>query len=149
MTVLETCNHALQLEDPMDLADISNSHRLPAPRNSPPGAPRPLIVKFTNNRARRRVFQARSRLKEVNRILRYRIPNDDDDGFQTIPLNRPIYMNEDLSSARLKLAYEARQLKRAGKITDTWVIDGKVKIKDNHNIIVSVGTLNDLEKYKI
>ena len=56
-------------------------------------------------------------------------------------------MNEDLSGARLKLAFEARQLKRTGKITDTWVIDGKIKIKDLNNVILTAGCLKDLVKY--
>ena len=45
--ILETCNNVLGLADPITLSDIDNSHRLPAPRNAAPGAPRPLIVKFT------------------------------------------------------------------------------------------------------
>ena len=153
--ILETCNNVLELEDPITLADISNSHRLPAPRNADASAPRPMIVKFTNTRARRRVFSARRCLKEVNEAMKYRRPiapgtandDDDDEPFQSITLSRKIYMNEDLSGARLKLAFEARQLKRAGNILDTWVIDGKIKIKDSHSVIATVGSLKDLVKY--
>ena len=153
--ILETCNNVLSLEDPITLSDISNSHRLPAPRNAEAEAPRPLIVKFTNNRARRRVFDARRILKDVNAALRYKRPSapgtDDDDAdyepFETITLSRKIFMNEDLSGARLKLAFEARQLKRTGKITDTWVIDGKIKIKDLNNVILTAGSLKDLVRY--
>ena len=153
--ILETCNNVLSLEDPITLSDISNSHRLPAPRNAEAEAPRPLIVKFTNNRARRRVFDARRILKDVNAALRYKRPSapgtDDDDAdyepFETITLSRKIFMNEDLSGAKLKLAFEARQLKRTGKITDTWVIDGKIKIKDLNNVILTAGSLKDLNRY--
>ena len=152
--ILETCNNVLSLEDPITLSDISNSHRLPAPRNAEAEAHRPLIVKFTNNRARRRVFDARRILKDVNAALRYKRPSepgteDDDDyePFETITLSRKIFMNEDLSGARLKLAFEARQLKRTGKITDTWVIDGKIKIKDLKNVILTAGSLKDLVRY--
>ena len=76
--------------------------------------------------------------------------NDDesDDGTpDTVTLTHKIFMNEDLSSARVKLAYAARQLKRQDKITDTWVFDGKVKIKDNRNVIVNVRSLKDLVRY--
>ena len=109
-------------------------------------------MKFTNARARRRVFDARRCLKEVNAALEYqrRLDKEDDaadDEYETITLTRPIYMNEDLSGARLKLAFEARQLKRAGKIMDTWVIDGKIKIKDSRNVITTAGSLKDLVKF--
>ena len=57
-------------------------------------------------------------------------------------------MNEDLSRARLHLAYKARILKRENKIIDTWVIDGRIKVKDLNNRIESVTSLKDLAKYE-
>ena len=100
------------------------------------------------------MFDARKILKDVNEKMKYERPNeiepgteDDYEPLETITLSRKIHMNEDLSGARLKLAFEARQLKRAGKITDTWVIDGKIKIKDLNNVILTAGSLTDLVKY--
>ena len=40
-----------------------------------------------------------------------------------------IHIGDDLTKTRAKLAYQARQAKRNGEISDTWVFDSKIKIK--------------------
>ena len=39
-------------------------------------------------------------------------------------------MNEDLTRARSRLLYQARQLKKAKKILDAWSVDGRILVKD-------------------
>ena len=71
--------------------------------------------------------------------------NEDDD----IPFNGiPIYLSDDLTKARAKLAYEARVTKRKGLIKGTWVTNGKIIVMDLSNHIKEVKCLNDLEKMK-
>ena len=81
--------------------DISRSHRVGKPERGP----RPILVKFTGYRAKELVMKEKSKL----------------------PQGASIY--EDLSPYVASLAYEARQLKRTGRISDTWVYDGRIYIK--------------------
>ena len=55
-----------------------------------------------------------------------------------------IYISDDLTKTRANLAYQARQAKRAGKLTDTWVIGAKIMIKDNYMRISQVTCAADL-----
>ena len=43
-----------------------------------------------------------------------------------------IYISDDLTKTRATLAFRAREAKGQRLITDTWIIDSKVMIKDNH-----------------
>ena len=61
-TVMQVCNSLLKVQPPIEPSDIDNAHRLGE------GTPRALIVKFTNFRARRRVFEAKRRLKDINKL---------------------------------------------------------------------------------
>ena len=42
---------------------------------------------------------------------------------------RKVYINEDLTKATSELAFKARQLRRAGKLAETFTLDGKVFVK--------------------
>ena len=57
------------------------------------------------------------------------------------------YFNEDLTRARAKLLYNARLLKRSGKIQDTWSVDGRIGIKDLKNRIHYITRQNELTKF--
>ena len=81
--------------------DISQSHRVGKPERGP----RPILVKFTGYRAKELVMKEKSKLSQGASIY------------------------EDLSPYVASLAYEARQLKRTGRILDTWVNDGRIYIK--------------------
>ena len=51
---------------------------------------------------------------------------------------------EDLTRSRATLAYEARKLKKAGRLSNTWTSDGKIIIKDLHGKIHRVRTTDEL-----
>ena len=87
--------------------EISRSHRVGKPRA---GYQRPILVKCIGYRTRERLFKARKKLKEKQEF-------------------RKIYINEDLTKATSELAFKARQLRRAGKLTETFTLDGKVFVK--------------------
>ena len=44
----------------------------------------------------------------------------------------PVYISDDLTQKRAKLAQKCRQLKREKKISDTLIFEGKVMAKDLH-----------------
>ena len=46
---------------------------------------------------------------------------------------KPIYVNEDLTAYRAKLAFNARQLKTKGRVADTSTFNGKIVVKDKRN----------------
>ena len=58
-----------------------------------------------------------------------------------------VILNEDLTVRRAMLAHEARKLKKAGKISDTWTYMGKILIKDSHSRVVQIEEKRELEKY--
>ena len=88
--------------------EISRSHRVGKKRND--GTPRPIIVKFIGYNVRRRVYEARKKLKNHATLRR-------------------VYINEDLTRQNSRLAYEARQLKKQRVIADTFTVDGRIYVK--------------------
>ena len=59
-----------------------------------------------------------------------------------------IYITDDLTQLRAKLAYHARVSKRDNNILDTWVTNGKIMVKNLHGRISQVKSLSELEKVK-
>ena len=59
-----------------------------------------------------------------------------------------IYIKDDLTKLRAKLAYHARVSKRDKNILDTWVTNGKIMVKNLHGRISQVKSLSELEKVK-
>ena len=43
--------------------------------------------------------------------------------------NVKIYINDDLTKKRADLAFKARKEKKAGRIAETWVSNGKILVK--------------------
>ena len=75
--------------------------------------------------------------------------NNDKEDDEDIPFNGiPIYLSDDQTKARAKLAYEARVTKRKGLIKGTRVTNGKIIVMDLGNHIKEVRCFNDLEKMK-
>ena len=63
------------------------------------------------------------------------------------PLER-VFVNKDLTAARAALASETRQLKKAGKILDTWTVNGKVMVKNRRNEIAPIKSSADLTPFQ-
>ena len=57
----------------------------------------------------------------------------------------PVYVNDDLTRQRAKLAANARALKRSTAIDSTWVYDGKIFIKLLTGEIKVVTSQEDLD----
>jgi hypothetical protein len=110
---------AKELDVKISIAEISRSHRV-----GPPGIQRPILVKFTGYRKRNEVIRARSKLKGR-------------------PGPTKVYINEDLSRQRAKLAARARQMKKDGRITDSWTADSTVFIKLRDGTTVKRATTDD------
>ena len=95
---------------------------------SRPLLPRSVIVKSVSRRCKSRVMSERKKLKGLKGP-------------------RPIYIQNDLTTLRAKIAYKEHQLRNEGKLNDTWVFDSRVLVEDLHNHIKQVNCLNDLNIY--
>ena len=96
---------------------------------------RPTIVKFASRRIKTRVMGARKLLKDNP----YQYP----DG-----TTAKVFLVDDLTKHRANLAYQARNLKRAGAILDTWTFEGRVLVKDKHRRIKLISASDDLRKFQ-
>ena len=63
-----------------------------------------------------------------------------------IPTWTKVFITDDLTKARAKLAYQARVLKRNRSILDTWVINCKIMAKDKFGRIFQIKSTDDLKK---
>ena len=59
----------------------------------------------------------------------------------------PVYIADDLTRSRAKLAFCARELQRKRLISETWVFDCSIYIKENGSRIFKVNGQDDLKKY--
>ena len=165
--LLDLCNNKLKLQPPISLDEIEVSHRVGqleriAPRTSEDGEvsrqtvkPRPIIAKFVSRRTKARVMEVRKRLKNLNgRNTTADDPNADERHDEADDIPEPdtrypsaVYISDDLTQKRAKLAFKARELRRHKRIKDTWVYDSQIMIKENNNKIAKVTTFDDLRKY--
>lgn len=115
---------------PLQLDEISRSHRV-GPKIA--GKVRPLLVKFTSYRSKKRLMTNKRKLKG--------------NAPANISSEGRIYLNDDLTKIRANLLYQARSLKRANKIQDSWSYDGRILVKDNTNRITPILSVADLRNY--
>ena len=102
--ILSFVNDVLNV--PLSPMDISLAHRLPKRRTD--SKPAPLIVRFTNLRARNAVYAARKSLAS----------------------HQPaVFINEHLTKDRATLFYQARDLMKKKKIQGAWSHNGSIFIK--------------------
>ena len=113
-------------------SDIDRLHRVgrKVGRGENQGARRmrDIIVKFTNYGARLAFLKGRKSLREQN---------------------ASVFINEDLTSARMELAFECRNLKRTKIIKKVWTYNGNVFIEDNNDTRVKVVKMSDLAVYRV
>jgi hypothetical protein len=100
--------------------DIDCSHRI---GQFTAGKSRPIIVKLATHNKRMELIRARRKLA-----------------------GRPISIADDLTSVNAKIAAYARELKREGKIIDTWTWEGSVIIKQNDRTKKTVKNISSLNR---
>ena len=125
--VLGVCE-ALQTN--INVADIDRSHCLGRPKQK---SPRDILVKFATYRARQKLYTKRTSLKDIG------------DKFKCI------YVNEQLTSVRSNLLFEARSLVKAGNLLGAWSSDGNILIKAKHDDgtpTLRIVSPQDLEPYR-
>ena len=112
-----------------------------------------LLVKFVSRRTKDRMMGARKKLRpkpqgevpdEENRAA----TENEGDGAadDSSDIDGPIYIADDLTKARATLAYKVRVAKRNREITDTWVSNCNILVKDHHCRIHNIKTEEELHK---
>lgn len=97
---------------------IDRSHRVGRPGATT--GPRPLLVKFVSYKSKRGLMSCRKNLKSKS-------------GAQILPglkwSGEKVFLNDDLTAVRAKVAKAARDLKKQQRVDETWVWDGVVFVK--------------------
>ena len=157
----------IEVDPPLELNEIEVAHRLPLPKallqklaqeeadakglplGTLPGGkkttnliemippdklpPRNVIIKFASRRVKSRVMSARKQLR-AKLTDKTKYPN-------------PVFLQDDLTAFRAKLAYEGRKLKAKELVEDSWVWDSKVLIKDKQGRVKPITRLKDIAMY--
>ena len=146
--ILQLCNDHMKVRPKLQLEDIEVAHRLgkPPPQPQPlegeasaeaptePAKPRPIIVKLSSRRTKARLMKTCKNLKDA--------PVQHSNGS-----NAKVFVTDDLTKRRANLAYQARQLRNAQRISDTWTYDSNILVKDNDGRISLINTQGDLSKF--
>ncbi|KAK3105030.1 hypothetical protein FSP39_015636 [Pinctada imbricata] len=98
--------------------DIEHSHRVGSKDG---GKTRPIIVKFSNFRVKRRILMARKQL------------------------DKNVYVNDDLTWERSGIAYKARKLVKQKVLNKTWTSNGKIVVIDSSGRRYSIETMSELD----
>ena len=141
--VLALCNDHIKVRPKLVLEDLEVVHRLGKPppadgqsnETEPDPKPRSIIVKFASRRTKARIMENKKNLKDN--------PWEKLDGTLA-----KVYVADDMTKRRATLASKACQLKRAGKILDTWTIENKNLVKDSHNRIHPIKRDSDLRPFE-
>ena len=128
--IISLVNNEMKITPALALSDIARSHRLGKMREGA-GNRRAIIVRFNSDRVRDCVYRGRVNLK----------------GYNSQHRDNPVFINDDLTARKSKLAFECRQLKKAKKISDTWTYYGKLIVKDLSSNISEVTCEADLRRY--
>ncbi|KAK3082439.1 hypothetical protein FSP39_021807 [Pinctada imbricata] len=113
---------AKKLDVPLEKSDLVVSHRV---GKSDPSKPRPIIARISNYNARHSLIKGSKNLSKV-------------DGMQGWSVN------QELTKARSKVAYEARQLVKAKIAKSTFIWDGKIFVVDHNERKHLLVCLDDL-----
>ena len=99
----------------VSIKDISIAHRLKASQNARPEKPPNVIVRFTNQRLRNRIYQSRSAAKFIN-------------NFPVQQMTR-FFINEKLTNAKKELFCKTKQKARELGYHYIWTNNGKIYIR--------------------
>ena len=109
---------------PASAADPSLSSQNSTAAEVPPALSRPIICQFTGYYDRQVVLSKRREILSL------------------FPL---VFVNEDLTRARAKLLYKARQLKKRKLVLDAWSVDGRIVVKDKSGKMHYIRSEDDLK----
>ena len=151
--LLQLFNKRMQLQPPVQLQEIEISHRVGRNPNGvqppdQPSLPRAIIARFASRRIKAKVMKEKKKLREKpapatkeNETNGSGTTDNVEDA--SLTSSWPIFISDDLTRRRALLAKMGRDLRRRGKIRDTWVFDGRIMIKDNRNKVHEIRRESD------
>lgn len=113
-----------KLDIPIQNSDLEVSHRLGPSR---PDRARPIIARINNYNLKHRILKE-SKTKKLHYM----------EG------SKGVWINQDLTKTRAKVAAEARKLVKSGSAKSSFVWDGKVFIVDNNEKKQQISTMDEL-----
>ena len=125
---LDATNNIFKVNPPVDCSEIDRLHRVGPPRND--GTPRQMIVKVVSYQTKRRIMDAKKNMK--NARVTDKFPD-------------PLYVNEDLTTRRSTICWNARRHKKQRHLKDVWTTDGNVMIRTLSGAVKIVHTLAELD----
>ena len=113
---------------------IDRSHRVGKVTAGGVNRDRPILVKFTSYKYKEAMMKARRGLNKIDATKIF-----PDSQWPALPARSTarvhrLYINEDLTRTRAEVAARARQLKRDGKLDDTWTRDGIIFVKKGDSV---------------
>ena len=117
--------------------DIDRSHRLTSKQSN---APRPLIVKFARHNVKQRVYAAKKKLKPKSSTPTSTPTSSSAKSTRHEP---QIFIREHLTVKRQKLI---RETLNCPSVMKAWTIDGRIRALAMKNDVISVRTVQDLQK---
>ncbi|KAK3102257.1 hypothetical protein FSP39_009962 [Pinctada imbricata] len=116
---------AKELDVPLSPNELAVSHRVGRPNASNNAKPRAIIARITKHNLRHQLLKQSKNLPKI-------------------PERNGVYINQDLTKTRNKLAYEVRQLVKLGKAKSSFVWDGKIFLVDHNEYKHLITCLDDL-----
>ena len=122
--------------------------------------PRPILVKFLSRRSKACIMRQRKKLRALHPTTRRadlsapitEQPDPDADALAPRSTDtqfpNPVFVEDDLTQRRSKLAFHARQLRRDNIIDNTWIFDTRIMIKDLRGNISEIKAEGDIEKLR-
>ena len=113
---------------------IDRSHRVGKVTAGGLKRDRPILVKFTSYKYKEAMMKARRGLNKIDATKIF-----PDSQWPALPARSTarvhrLYINEDLTKTGAEVAARARQLKRDGKLDDTWTRDGIIFVKKGDSV---------------
>ena len=128
----------------LERADIDRVHRIGKPKvaapSQPPPPPRPLVVKYVSYLKREAVWFGRRDLKQAKPPRGSTL---------TEGATKNVFVQENLTRKNQEIMYQARQLKRAGKLWAVWSDGCMLKVKKTQQAAtVRLRSKADLQQFE-
>ena len=120
---------------PLDPCDLDVAHRIGKHK---PGKPRTIIARFVTISKRQAFYDARRALRGARAVPGSALTGE---------VLKNVYVSDNLTQQNEALMYQARQLKKKGKLFAAWSDQGRLKVKERQGASTKIfRSTDDLRK---